>query len=41
MEIKIEPVYSAENDITFIMRNTYENDCLSSKELLGWYHGEP
>lgn len=41
MEIKIEPIYSEKDDMTFIMRNTYENDCLSSKELLGWYHGEP
>lgn len=41
MDIKIEPIYSEKDDMTFIMRNTYENGCISSKELLGWYHGEP
>lgn len=41
MEVKIEPIYSEKDDMTFIMRNTYEDGYLSSKELLGWYHGEP
>lgn len=41
MEVKVEPIYSEKDDMTFIMRNTYEDGCLSSKELLGWYHGEP
>ncbi len=41
MEVKVEPIYSEKDDMTFIMQNTYEDGCLSSKELLGWYHGEP
>lgn len=38
---EIEPIYSEENDMTFIMRSGFIGGYRKSRELLGWYHGEP
>lgn len=41
MEIKIEDVYNEEQDLTFIIRTTYVDDNVESKEVLGCYPGQP
>lgn len=35
-------IYSSEGDMTFIMKDTYDEDGeLLSTECIGWYYGEP
>ena len=38
---EIEPVYSPEADITFLMKYTYRNGEVIAEEVIGFYHGEP
>lgn len=33
--------YAPEADMTFIMRDVYDGDRLSSTECIGWHYGEP
>ena len=33
--------YAPDTDITFIMRDTFEQGCVKRSEVVGWYHGEP
>ena len=39
---EIYTAYAPNNDITFIMRDTYHfNGELESTAVIGWYYGEP
>ena len=41
-EPEIYTAYAPNNDITFIMRDTYHfNGELESTAVIGWYYGEP
>lgn len=41
-ENEVYTAYSAEADITFIMRDTFHfNGELESTAVIGWYYGEP
>lgn len=37
---KIYTVYSAEGDMTFIMKDTYKGEDVVSTECVGWHFGE-
>ena len=41
MREKIYEVYAENDEITFIMKDTYKNDNIISVELVGFYFGEP
>ena len=38
---EIYEVYAEENDMTFIIRDTFECENLLSTEVIGFYFGEP
>ena len=39
---KIYTAYAPENDITFIMKDSYDpNGDVSATEVVGWHYGEP
>ena len=41
MEKTVYTVYAPNNDMTFIMEDTYNNNEVISTECVGWYLGEP
>ena len=41
LRTELVPIYQAEHDITFIMEDKWLRDELLSRELVGWYCGEP
>jgi hypothetical protein len=42
MRHEIYTTYAPETDMTFIMRDTYnEHDDLKATQVMGWYYGEP
>ena len=38
---EIYTAYAERNDITYIMKDTYDNGDLLTTEVVGWYYGEP
>jgi len=41
MKKVVYTVYAKEDDLTFIMEDTYKDDVVISKEVKGFYFGEP
>jgi len=41
MREEIYTAYAQNNDMTFIMKDTYEGDEVKSTECIGWYYGSP
>lgn len=41
MKKVVYTVYAKEDDLTFIMEDTYKDDAIISTEVKGFYYGEP
>lgn len=41
MREEIYTAYAPANDMTFIMKDTYNGEEITRTEVIGWYYGEP
>lgn len=41
MKEEIYTVYASNDDMTFIMKDTFDGEEIKSTEVIGWYYGEP